>query len=239
MNKLLIFDYQEGRSRAGPSAFLEGFKGVLQTDGYAAYVGFDHTEDITQHCCWSHARRYFYDAKKRHAVYCDIVLRLIGDLYKIEQELRDEDASDDERLRQRQRKSVPILNRLKRFLETHQTEEGTLWHTAVCYTMNRWDQLMRFTENGTVEIDNNLVENRIRPIALGRKNYLFAGSHAAAKRGGMIYSLFSICILHEVNPTEWLVDVLKRIGKIPDSELHRLLPHNWKAEREATLAEAA
>ncbi len=98
---------------------------------------------------------------------------------------------------------------------------------------------MRFTENGTVEIDNNLVENRIRPIALGRKNYLFAGSHAAAKRGGLIYSLFSICILHEVNFTEWLVDVLKRIDKTPDSELHRLLPHNWKVEREATLAETA
>ncbi len=98
---------------------------------------------------------------------------------------------------------------------------------------------MRFTENGTVEIDNNLVENRIRTIVLGRKNYLFAGSHAAVKRGSRIYSLFSICILHKVNLTEWLVDVLKRTGKTPDSELHRLLPRNWKAEREATLVEAA
>ena len=151
----------------------------MQTDGYAAYVGFDHTEDIIQHCCWSHARRYFYDAKTRYPVYSDIVLRLIGALYKIKQELRDKDASDEERLQKCQRESVPILDRLKRFLETHRTEGGTLWHTAVCYTMNRWEQLMRFTENGTVEIDNNLVENRIRPIALGRKNYLFAGSHAA------------------------------------------------------------
>ncbi len=98
---------------------------------------------------------------------------------------------------------------------------------------------MRFTENGTVEIDNYLAENRIRTIVLGRKNCPFAGLHAAVKRGGRIYSLFSICILHKVNSAEWLVDVLKRTGKTPDSGLRRLLPRNWKAEREATLVEAA
>ena len=143
----------------------------------------------------------------------------------------------------RQEQSVPILQVLEALLREHSGDNDTFWFRAVRYTLKLWDRLSGFTRNGRVEIDNNLVENRVRPIALGRKNYLFAGSHAAAANAATIYSLLEICQLHEVHPQEWLMEILTRVETTPDEELHTLLPHHWKAtrqeEKQVPLAKAA
>ena len=113
------------------------------------------------------------------------------------------------------------------------------WKQAVNYALVRWEKLTRFLDDGEVEIDTNLVENRVRPIAIGRKNYLFAGSHEAAQRAAIIYSLLNTCTLHGVNQEEWLVDVLTRIDTMAEDELYTLLPQHWKATKETTLPNAA
>ncbi|MBX7177030.1 MAG: transposase, partial [Saprospiraceae bacterium] len=99
---------------------------------------------------------------------------------------------------------------------------------AIGYTLKRWRQLSNYIDHGEVEIDNNLIENKIRPIALGRKNYLFAGSHDSAQRAAMIYSLFATCKLHNINPYDWLIDVFKRINDHPINRIDELLPQNWE-----------
>ncbi len=239
VNQLVMFDYQKGRSRDGPMAILEGFKGALQTDGYVVYDIFENFEEIELHGCWAHVRRYFHKAKKIQPNHANHVLHLIQKLYAVEKKLRKDEVSFETRVEVRQEESVPILDELKIYLETHPTIPECPWHVAVNYALNRWDRLIRFTKNGAVEIDNNLVENRIRPVALGRKNYLFAGSHDAARDAAILYSLMSTCKLHGVNYVEWLKDVLERIPKTPKELLPTLLPHYWKAEREAKLAKAA
>ena len=99
---------------------------------------------------------------------------------------------------------------------------------AIYYTLSRWNKLCNYIENADLQIDNNLIENSIRPIAIGRKNYLFAGSHKGAERAAMIYSFFGTCKMNNVNPQKWLADVLVKINDIKSSQLHTLLPHNWK-----------
>ena len=106
---------------------------------------------------------------------------------------------------------------------------------AITYTLKLWPRLNEFTKNGMLEIDNNLIENKIRPIALGRKNYLFAGSHESAQRAAMIYSLFAMCSLAEVNPQEWLTDIFNRINDHPINKLQELLPHNWKKDQQLVM----
>ena len=224
---LVVMDYRKGRSRDGPAAFLEGYRGALQTDGYAAYDAFDNLSDITAYGCWAHARRHFHEAlgtapeKARH------VLEEIGKLYAIERMLREEDAGAEERSRARQKEAVPVLERLKSYLEANPGLPKSPWGKAVRYALGRWQKLCRYVRDGHIEIDNNLVENTIRPIALGRKNYLFAGSHAAAHRAAVIYSLLATCKRHSVNPHTWLTDVLSRIPTHPHKQVHELLPHHW------------
>ena len=237
--KLGLFDYQKGRSRDGPSAFLEGFQGDLQTDGYSVYIQFGRSDEITLHGCLAHARRRFRKAEKQGDPRATVVMDLMGQLYDVERELRQKSASFAEREHARQLRSVPILEQIKSFVEAHPGGSGHLWSKAVGYLLNQWDHLISFTTNGRVEIDNNLVENQIRPVALGRKNYLVAGSHEAARNAAILYSLVSICKQHGVKFAEWFEEVLQRIDKTPEDERHTLLPDSWKASREAKLAKAA
>lgn len=225
---LVVMDYQHGRSRDGPVAFLEGYQGALQSDGYAAYDGFDDRPEITTYACWAHARRYFHEALSSAPDRAGHALEQIGRLYDLERALRERDASPERRWRLRQRQALPVLERFKRWLEAHPGLPKSPWGKAVGYSLNRWNKLCRYVEDGRIEIDNNLVENAIRPIALGRKNYLFAGSHEAAQRAAVIYSLLATCKKHEVNPQLWLRDVLSRIPSHPMRRVHELLPHHWK-----------
>jgi transposase len=225
---LVVMDYQRGRNRDGPEAMLTGYSGALQSDGYVVYDGFDDREDLISYGCWAHARRYFFEAQDSAPDRAAHALEQIGRLYQIERALRERQAQAEERRRLRQEEAVPVLGRFKAWLEASPGLPKSPWGKAVHYSLVRWDKLRRYTEDGRIEIDNNLVENTIRPIALGRKNYLFAGSHAAAQRSAVLYSLLATCKKHEVNPQLWLSDVLSRIPRHPAKRVGEFLPHHWK-----------
>jgi transposase len=221
--KLVVLDYQRGRGRDGPVAFLQDYRGALQSDGYAAYDMFE--KQVTAFNCWAHARRYFFEAQDNAKDLAEYALQEIGKLYAIEREIRE--ATHEQRKQVRQERALPILNLFKQWLMQNRSLPKSPWGKAVNYTLSRWDKLERYIEDGQIEIDNNLVENAIRPIALGRKNYLFAGSHDAAQRAAVIYSLMATCKKHDVNPQQWLSDVLARIPTHPHKQIDELLPHLW------------
>lgn len=225
---LVVMDYQQGRNRDGPEAMLTSYSGALQSDGYVVYDGFDDRKDLISYGCWAHARRYFFEAQDSTPDRAAHALEQIGRLYQIERALRERQAQAEERRRLRQEEALPVLGRFKAWLEATPGLPKSPWGKAVHYSLGRWDKLRRYTEDGRIEIDNNLVENTIRPIALGRKNYLFAGSHAAAQRAAVLYSLLATCKKHEVNPQFWLSDVLDRIPTHPIRRVGELLPHHWK-----------
>jgi transposase len=225
--RLVMMDYQEGRGRAGPAGWLTGYQGALQSDGYTAYEHFDRLPGITGYGCWAHARRYFFEAKDNDPARAEHALAEIGRLYAIERELAEGEASAGERLRVRLERAVPVLETFRVWLEDNRSLPKSPWGAAVGYALARWEKLTRYTADGRIEIDNNLVENAIRPIALGRKNYLFAGSHDAAKRAAVIYSVLATCKRNGINPQNWLADVLERIPTHPQKQIDELLPHRW------------
>jgi len=227
---LVIFDYREGRSREGPEEVLKNYSGYLQTDGYGAYDAFGMRKGITLIHCMTHARRMFEKALDNDKSRAEYVLIEIQKTYTVERECREAGLSYEDRKKQRQEKSLPILQALKDWmLDTYtKVTPESLIGKAIHYSLSRWERLCTFTEDGSLEIDNNLVENAIRPVAVGRKNYLFAGSHEAAQRAAMMYSLFASCKKCDVNPEDWLKDVLNRISDHPINRIEELMPNNWK-----------
>lgn len=229
--KLVFFDYQPSRNKDGPDMVLKDFHGHLQTDGYEAYTHFDKLEGITQFNCMSHARRKFDEARYNDAGRAEYVMQQMGLLYDIEREAKDWTA--DERLAIRQEKSVPILDELGVWMKEEYPKvppKGAIGK-ALAYSINRWGKLCIYTKDGNLCIDNNPVERSIRAIAVGRKNYMFCGSHEAARRTAMLYSLMGMCKLHDVNPYEWLKDVLVKIPSHPLQQIEQLLPHIWGQQR--------
>ncbi len=227
IDKIVIFDYQEGRGREGPSQVLQHFEGYLQTDGYQVYDHFDARAQVRQIHCMAHARRNFAEALDNDKNRSEYALSEIQKLYAIERVCKEEGLSHDEIKTRRQEKSLPILESLGRWMKEqyiHALPKSNIGE-ALAYSIKRWDTLSRYTENGMLNIDNNPVENSIRPVALGRKNYLFAGSHEAAKRSGMLYSLFGTCKMHGIEPYAWLKNVLQKIPSHPINKVQELLPH--------------
>lgn len=231
---LVLFDYREGRSREGPEEILKYFKGYLQTDGYGAYDAFGKRKDIVLIHCMAHARRMFEHALNNDKSRAEYALTEMQKLYLIERECREAGLYYEERKQERQRKSVPILKSLEKWMKEEYakvTPESSIGK-AIFYSLKRWEKLCLYAEDGILEIDNNLVENAIRPVALGRKNYLFAGSHDAARRAAMIYSLLASCKKNDVNPNEWLKDVLTKISDHPINRIEELLPLKWKKKQQ-------
>jgi transposase len=229
-NKLALFQYQKGRAGVYPKETLKDYQGYLQTDGYAAYDQFDAVSGITTLNCWAHARRKFYDAQDHDKERATAVLTQIQLLYKIESHCQEKHYTPEQIKEYRQELSIPILESLHTLLKKQLNEAlpQSPLGKALQYTLSRWDKLCVYTQHGELRIDNNLIENSIRPVALGRKNYLFAGSHEAAQRGAILYSLFATCRLHHINPTEWLVDVLSKIKDYKINAIEELLPQNYK-----------
>lgn len=227
---LVVFDYREGRSREGPEEILKYFKGYLQCDGYGAYDAFAERKDITLINCMAHARRMFEHALDNDKERAEHALQEVQKLYEVERRCREGNFSDQERKKERQEKSFPVLTSLENWMKAEYVKvlPQSSIGKAIFYSLSRWKKLSLYTGNGKLEIDNNLVENAIRPVAIGRKNYLFAGSHDAARRSAMMYSLFACCKKNEVNPEEWLRDVLTRISDHPINRIEELLPVNWK-----------
>jgi len=227
----VLYDYRKGRGREGPQQMLKDFKGYLQSDGYSVYDWFGKKEHITLLNCWAHARRYFDKALAYDRKAASHVLKEIQMLYAIERFAKNMGLSPDERKTVRLDHALPILNGLGKWMAGKLSEyvPKSPMSQALQYTIPRWDNLLVYLYDGHLETDNNLVENAIRPNALGRKNYMFAGSHDGAQRASMLfYSFFGTCRRNNINPLAWLKDVLERIPQHKANKLHELLPQNWK-----------
>jgi len=229
--KLVFFDYQKTRGKEAPKAILANYKGYLQTDGYEAYDDFDKEEHIVHLHCMAHARRYFIDALQSDNQRAEYVLEQMQQLYAIERSCREKGLSFDERKDIRQKESIPILEKLGDWMKEQyailKLPKSPIGK-AFAYSIKRWDKLCRYTQDGMLCIDNNPVENSIRPVALGRKNYLFCGSQESARRTAAIYSLPGSCKMQGIDPYIWLKDILTRLPKHQINKIKELLPHNWK-----------
>ena len=233
LEKQIFFDYQKNRSREGPNTILKHFSGHLQTDGYSGYNEVGARKDVIHLGCMAHARRYFYDARDTDPDRVPWMLKQLQSLYEIEEYARENQLSAQNRYRKRQKEAKPIMKKIKEWLDQQalivlpQSAMGK----AVSYMINQWSHLEIYLTDGRLEIDNNLVENAIRPVALGRKNYLFAGSHKGAKRAAALYTLMANAKIQDVNPFVYLRDVLSRISEHPYKNLDQLLPKNWETSQ--------
>ena len=224
--KIIAFQYHKSRSKEAPDEILKNFKGTLQTDGYAAYNHFEKDKKIKLLDCMAHARRKFIEAESNDKVRAKHVLVLIQQLYAIERNAKEDELDQKEKYQLRQSESVPILNELHTYLlkQKDKVVPQSAIGKAISYTLNQWHKLIRYTENGKYDIDNNSIENKIRPLALGRKNYLFAGSHESAQRTAMMYSFLGTCALNDVNPEKWLKQTISKIATHKANKLYELLP---------------
>lgn len=230
VSKIVYFDYQKGRGREGPETFLKNYAGTIQTDGYAAYNIFETRPGITLLACMAHARRKFEHALDNDRARAAYALKQFHTLYEIERQCREGGYTHEQRFEIRQKEALPVMQGMDAWLKkeiTHTLPKSSIGE-AMAYTLSLWQRLKRYLDNGMYEIDNNLIENTIRPIAIGRKNYLFAGSHEGAQRAALIYSFFGTCKQNGVDPYAWLSDVLDRIPSHKANRLSELLPHNWK-----------
>ncbi|RED91084.1 IS66 family transposase, partial [Marinoscillum furvescens] len=192
---MVIFDYQQSRGAQGPEGVLEGFSGALQTDGYAAYDRFDKASGVTLLACMAHVRRKFDQAKENDSRRSEYALAQIQKLYALERQCKEENLNTDQVKAARQQYAVPVLTAMKEWMEQQcpNVAPKSSIGKALTYALKLWPRIVRYTENGSWNIDNNLVENSIRPVALGRKNYLFAGSHDAAQWAAVLYSFLATC----------------------------------------------
>jgi transposase len=227
--KASLFDYQPGRGREGPNNILEKYQGFLQTDGYSTYEKIGAKQGVVHLGCMAHARRHFMEARQSDMPLADHALKMFQQLYAIEARIKDQALVGADKLRLRTDEAVPILKAMKKWLaeEYVKLRPTSPIAKAMAYSLPRMDMLTLYTTDARLNIDNNPVENAIRPVAIGRKNYLFAGSHEAAQRAAMMYSFFNTCRLHNINPYEWLKDVLEKMHLYTSSNLHELLPQNW------------
>lgn len=223
----VAYVYAPDRAYARPGQHLAGFAGILQVDGYGAYRELAAAGAVELAFCWAHVRRNFYElqAGDTPAPIASEALARIAGLYAVEADIRGQTA--EQRRQLRQRRSAPILEALKPWLEHQLTlvSGKSRIATAIRYALSRWQGLSRFLGDGRVELDNNVVERAIRPITLGRKNHLFAGSDGGAQHWAVLASLIATCKLNDIDPYAYLADVLaKLVARHPMSRIDELLP---------------
>lgn len=230
MEDVLFFEYHPSREAKNVNKTLENFKGYLQVDGYAGYDQISRKADVKRVGCMAHIRRKFDEAKDNDLARSQKALTYIQALYHIEAKAKKENLDPDKRKELRLTEAMPIFNMLGKWLamEAQKTLPKSKIGQAIQYAINMWDNMANYLMDGNLEIDNNKIENAVRPIALGRKNYLFAGSHDAAQRAAIVYTFFGICKKHNVNPTEWLTETLKNIQIIKQTDIEKLMPQNFK-----------
>lgn len=225
---IVVFDYQSSRSGQHARDFLHGWQGGLMVDDYGGYkkmFAADALFAVTELGCWAHARRKFFDLQVSGAhPQAAEALRRIGTLYAVEEASREMDT--DARALHRRQNSVPILEDMRDWLIHLRTAtaDGSGLARAIDYSLNRWPSLIRYAQTGNLPIDNNPVENAIRPIAIGKKNWLFAGSERAGKRAAAIQSLFATAKLNGIEPAAWLKDTLEKLPVWSMRRIDELLP---------------
>ena len=227
-NKATVYRYSQSRAYKNAEEFLKDFKGYVQADAYGAYdVACDGKEKI-KIGCWAHCRRKFNDVlinQPEHEIAKEAIRR-IGELYGIEEDLTQ--MTDEERTAGRRAREGPLLEDFYRWLKLQDVFPKSAIGRAIQYTLNQWEALTRYIEVGLIGLDNNIAERAIRPIKLGEKNYLFAGSHRAAKNAAVLYSLIETCKMHHINTANYLQDVLERLPTTLNKDILTLLPYNWK-----------
>ena len=224
------FAYSPDRKGEHPGRHLAGFRGVLQADAYAGFNHLYQDDHIREACCWAHVRRKFYDLQQAHAspLATEAVER-IGQLYDLEREIRGR--SPDERKQARRARARPVVDAMQSWWEVSLSKLSRKSDVAgaIHYALNRWTALTRYIEDGQIEIDNNAAERALRVVALGRKNFLFAGSDAGGERAAAVYSLLGSAKLNGLDPEAYLRQVLTRIADHPINHLSELLP--WHLEK--------
>ena len=228
--KDVVYDFTMSRNRDGPTRFLAGFEGYLQSDGYGGYNQVLRRDRLSHIGCMAHVRRRFYEALDESPEYAGVAVKAIQDLYRLERELKEGEADAAERETVRKEKALPVLEDLEKifrhFKDVALPQSGL--GKAVSYALNQWPSIKRYTEVGEAEIDNNSCENTIRGVAVGRKNWLFCGSPAGGKRAAMLYSLVESCKRIGVEPFAYLKDVIDRVSTHPMSRIRELTPRGWK-----------
>jgi transposase len=230
------YAYSEDRKGEHPATHLKGFRGLLQVDGYAGFAGLakDRAHEApTLAFCWAHTRRKFYDVHvATKSPLAHEALQRIGALYAIEANIRGQTA--EQRQQARQQRSRPLVEALHAWLTERlgQLSGRSSLAQAIRYALNHWDGLIRFLDDGRFELDTNIVERAMRPVALGRKNALFAGADSGGKHWAIVATLIQTAKLNDVEPLAWLTDALKRIvsGQTKRNQLDTLLPWNWKPQ---------
>ena len=238
MKNLVFFHYDKGsRAQKVVIELLHNYQGAVQSDGYKAYSIYENKKGVLLLSCWAHARRKFTESLSEDKSGAEYALEQIGMLYKVEAMADDQGLDYEARAKLRTRLAYPVMCAFEKWIVSYMPKalpQGRM-SKALTYTYSLFHRLSRYHLDGRYKIDNNLIENTIKPLALGRKNFLFCGNHDAAENAAIMYSLLGSCAALDVNPREWLTDVLTRIpyyNRDYSLDLADLLPHNWKAARE-------
>lgn len=232
------YEWHASRGAECLKGLLAGFSGIAQCDGYAAYPAYNknrsEAERLVLAACWAHSRRKFFDAREE-SFFARWMIGQIDQLYRIETGLRERKAGPALRAAFRCSQSLPVMERmgkaLRRQVELKRHLPQGMTGKAITYTLDLWAELRRYAESGTAEIDNNLVENAIRPTAIGKKNYLFFGSEDAGEASAAIYTVVGTCKMLGVDPQEYLRDVLTRLPDATNQMIASLTPARWKDAR--------
>jgi transposase len=237
IDRLMFFHYDQGsRAQKVVIELLKDFQGAVQTDGYGAYSIYENKKGVLLLGCWAHSRRKYTEALKEDKSGAEYALEQISLIYGVETMADEQNLSYEQRAELRNRLAYPILCAFEKWIVGYVPKvlpKGRMYK-ALTYTYALFHRLTRYHLDGRYRIDNNLIENDIRPLAVGRKGYLFCGNHDAAENAAIMYSLLGCCKAADVNPREWLTDVLTRIPYYNvdySLDLAELLPHNWKASK--------
>jgi hypothetical protein len=225
-----LYEYTPDRKKEHPKEWLRDYGGYLQADAYGGYNEVYRAGKVTEVACWAHARRKFFDAKETSPELCRRALELIGKLYQLEEEGKT--LTEAQRLELREQKSVAVLNEMELWLKQARAQPlpKNPAREAITYVLNQWEALKRYTEAGFLAIDNNAAEREMRPVALGRKNWLFAGSDEGGRTAATLYSLIRSAQRHGLNVEYYLRSIFAHLPGTKLSELDHLLPDTWKRE---------
>lgn len=227
-----VFNFQDDRSSTGPKEILKDFSGVLMTDDYSVYTSLKNKREPGEHewtpaCCMAHARRKFVEAHKAGAAESAEAIIIFGELYTIEKKLKELPA--EKRTTYRRENATPILKKLKEWIsERLHVLPGQPLGKAIGYTLNNWEKLNVYLNNARIPIDNNAIERAIRPVAIGRKNWLFAGSERGGQAAAIFFTIIASAKRNGHNPHDYLADLLRRIPTQPINRLDELLPNRRK-----------